>query len=447
MYALTGGTLVELRPRRVRRADLLIESDRIRAVGEPIPEGTRTIDCSGTLILPGMVCAHTHLYSSLARGMPPPSVAPKSFTEILERVWWRLDRALDAEAIEVSALVGAVDAIRCGTTTLFDHHASPSHIDGSLDLVGFALERVGVRGVLCYEVTDRGDPEQAQDGIAENDRFLRSLTSLTVTDPGGITVMPTGRNAVARRPRPLLRGMVGAHAGFTLGHATTVALADVAVRRDVGVHIHVAEDAVDAHHVVPVREVTIAEWLEAYRLLSPRSLLAHCVHVDPDGAARLAASGAHIAHNPRSNMNNAVGYSTPARFGEHLVLGTDGIGADMFAEALAGFLAARDHGATFDPLAALGRNQSLAAATFDDGLGRIEAGCPADLAVLAYQPPTPLDENNLFGHLLFGPGASAVRDVIVAGREVMRDRKLLTVDEAALAARAREVAARLWRAM
>src|SRR5258707_11047048 len=126
MLALTGGTLVELRPRRVRRADLLLDGDRVRAVGGAIPDGARAIDCAGALVLPGLVCAHTHLYSALARGMPPPSVAPATFSEILERVWWRLDRALDAEAIEVSALVGAVEAARAGATTLFDHHASPS---------------------------------------------------------------------------------------------------------------------------------------------------------------------------------------------------------------------------------------------------------------------------------------------------------------------------------
>src|SRR5579871_4163859 len=296
MIALTGGTLVEIGGRRVRRADLVLDGDVIHSVGEA-PAHVQRIDCAGALVLPGMVCAHTHLYSALARGMPPPQAAPRSFVEILERVWWKLDRALDAEAIQVSALVGAVEAARAGTSTLFDHHASPACIDGSLDLVGDALERVGLRGVLCYEVTDRGGADEAQAGLHENDRFLRGLTSLVYSDPSVRTI---GGAPLARRQRPLLRGMVGAHAGFTLGHATTVALADVAVRRDAGVHIHVAEDAVDAAHVVPAREASIVEWLDAYRLLGPRALLTHCVHVDEEGAARIVSSGAHVAHNPRS---------------------------------------------------------------------------------------------------------------------------------------------------
>jgi putative selenium metabolism protein SsnA len=428
MLALTGATLIELKPRRVRRADLLVDGALIAQIGGALPPGTPTLDAAGAVVMPGFVCAHTHLYSALARGMPPPSVAPASFVEILERVWWRLDRALDAEAIEVSALVGAAGAARAGATTLIDHHASPSLIDGSLDLVGGALSQVGLRGALCYEVSDRGGVDEAKAGVAENDRLLSLL-------------------ARAPEERPLLRGLVGAHAGFTLGHATTVALADVAIRHDAGVHIHVAEDAVDARHVVPAREASIVDWLDQYRLLGPRSLLAHCVHVDDAGAERIAAAGAFVAHNPRSNMNNAVGYARPGRFGDRLVLGTDGIGADMLAEAQAAFLAARDHGHLFDPLPALARAQSLAAALFDTGLGRLEPGCPADLVVLDYDPPTPLDESNLFGHLLFGMSSANVRDVIVAGREVLRDRRLRTVDEPALHARARAVAARLWERM
>ncbi|MSP61714.1 MAG: ssnA protein [Myxococcales bacterium] len=425
VLALVNATLVELRPRRVRRADLLLDGEAIRTVGEPIPKGTRVIDCAGAIVLPGLVCAHTHLYAALARGMPPASPAPATFREILEPVWWRLERALDDEAIEVSALCGAAEAARAGVTTLIDHHASPSLIAGSLDLVGGAVEKIGLRGVLSYAVSDRGTTNEAKAGIAENDRFLGCL----------------------RGERPLLRGLVGAHAGFTLGHATTVALADVAVRWDAGVHIQVAEDAGDARHVVPVRDASIVEWLDQYRLLGPRSLLAHCVHVDDAGAERIVASGAHVVHTPRSNMNRGVGYARPGRFGERVTLGTDGVGADLLGEAQAALLVARDHGHAFDPLAALARSQSFAAALFDAGLGRLEPGCPADVTVLDYDPPSPLDEHTLAGHLLCGLGARHVRDVIVAGREVLRDRRLCNIDEEALMARARTVAARLWARM
>jgi cytosine/adenosine deaminase-related metal-dependent hydrolase len=281
LRAFVGGTVVELGARRVRRADLLVENDRIFGVGVAPPEGVpvERVDCTGCLIVPGLVLGHTHLYSALAVGMPPPEVAPESFPQILERVWWKLDRALDAETIELSALVGAAAAARAGVTTVVDHHASPRAIDGSLDLVGGALERVGPRGVLCYEVSDRGGEAEVKAGLAENARFL---------------------TRIARGERPLLRGMVGAHAGFTLGHATTVALADLAIRHDVGVHIHVAEDACDATHLVPARTASIVEWLDGYRLLGPRALLAHCVHVDEEGAARASPPRARTWRTTRA---------------------------------------------------------------------------------------------------------------------------------------------------
>ncbi|MCU1279621.1 MAG: amidohydrolase, partial [bacterium] len=245
-----------------------------------------------SLTLPGFVCAHTHLYSSLARGMPAPPEAPRNFTEILERVWWRLDRALDAEAVELSALVGAVEAAKVGCTTLVDHHASPGRngvaVEGSLDLVAGAIAKVGLRGVVCYEVTDRNGADEARAGIRENERFLER---------------------VRHEPPRLIRAMVGAHAAFTLSDGTAEALADVARRHRAGVHIHVAEDAVDRDK----DGRSTVSWLQARGLLDERTLLAHCVHVDDADVARIRDTGATVVHNPRSNANNAVGYARPSR--------------------------------------------------------------------------------------------------------------------------------------
>ncbi|HEX9101976.1 MAG TPA: amidohydrolase family protein, partial [Polyangia bacterium] len=337
------------------------------------------------LTLPGFVCAHTHLYSSLARGMPQPAEAPRNFVEILERIWWRLDRALDAEAIELSALVGAIEAAHAGCTTLVDHHASPgrggSAVDGSLDLVAGAIAQVGLRGVVCYEVTDRNGPDEARAGVRENDRFL-------------------GR--VRREPPRLVRAMVGAHAAFTLSDDTAAAIADVANRHRAGVHIHVAEDAVDQRKD---GHSTVA-WLQSRGLVDDRSLLVHCVHVDEADVARIRDAGAWVVHNPRSNANNAVGYARPSRFGDQLLLGTDGIGADMRAEAQFAFFAARDHGDALDAVALLSRNREFAAAQFGvEDLG--------DTITLEYPAPTPLGDDNFGGHLLFGLGAARVRDVVV----------------------------------
>jgi putative selenium metabolism protein SsnA len=369
-----------------------------------------------TLTLPGFVCAHTHLYSSLARGMPAPPEAPRNFREILERVWWRLDRALDAEAVELSALVGAIEAARAGCTTLVDHHASPGRngagIEGSLDLVAGAIAKVGLRGIVCYEATDRNGAEEARAGIHENDRFLAR---------------------VRREPPRLIRAMVGAHAAFTLSDGTAEALADVARRHRAGVHIHVAEDAID-------REKdgrSTVSWLQARGLLDERTLLAHCVHVDDADVARIRDAGASVVHNARSNANNAVGYARPSRFGDRLLLGTDGIGADMRAEAQFAFFAARDHGDLVDVGAALARNQEFAAAHF----GVEELG---DSVTFDYRSPTPLRNDNFAGHLLFGLGAARVRDVVVDGHVAVHDGVCVNVDEARIYARAREVAVKLW---
>ncbi len=124
--------------------------------------------------MPGNICSHTHFYGAFARGLYIPGPAPKDFPEILRRLWWTLDMALDDDGVLSSALVCLVDAIRNGTTTLFDHHASPMHIDGSLDIIAGAVEAAGLRAVLCYEVTDRNGPEGAAAGIAENVRFIKA---------------------------------------------------------------------------------------------------------------------------------------------------------------------------------------------------------------------------------------------------------------------------------
>jgi cytosine/adenosine deaminase-related metal-dependent hydrolase len=354
--------------------------------------------------------------------MPPPEVAPRSFVEILERVWWRLDRALDAETVELSALVGAVEALRAGCTSLIDHHASPGRrgaaIDGSLDLVADALASVGVRGVLCYETSERNGRDEALAGLRENERFLQRV----------------------RRESPRwVRGLVGAHAAFTLSDATAAALADLARRFQSGVHIHVAEDGVDARHD---GRSTVA-WLAEHGLLGPHALLAHCVHVDDADTARIIAAGAHVVHNARSNANNAVGYARPSRFADRLLLGTDGIGADMRVEGQAAFFDARAHNDPLDVLAALERSRAFAASFFD-GSAHLAPGAAADLIVLDYRAPTPLDERNLGGHFLFGLAGARVIHAVVDGQIVLRDGELTRIDEASLYARARAAATRLW---
>ncbi len=252
---------------------------------------------------PGLVCAHHHLYSALARGMPAPPRQPTDFRSILEQIWWRLDTALDLEMLRWSAMLGALEALMCGTTAIVDHHESPSAIEGSLDVIAEACAAVGVHVSCAYGVTDRHGPDGARRGLAENERFLRA---------GG-------------------RGMVGIHAAFTCTDATLEAAAGLARDLGVGVHVHVAEGTADLTAGERLAGLAAEDWL-----------LVHCVHLDRDLPGT-------IAHNPRSNMNNAVGYARPAQRPNRIVLGTDGIGADMLEEVRLAYVRLREDDVTASP--------------------------------------------------------------------------------------------------
>ena len=426
---LHGGRVVtSLAPAWVVDGDVLIADGRIVAVGDAASDWSATlIDCGGCLVVPGNVCAHTHVYSALARGMPFRLEPPENFVEILQRVWWRLDRALDEGSVRASALVGGIEALLAGTTTLVDHHASPSAIDGSLDVIADAFESLGLRSVLCYEVTDRDGPERAAAGVEESRRFL------------------------AREPRPLVRGMVGAHASFTLSEETLAACVELARSADTGIHVHVAEDAADERDALARFGTRVVQRLADAGALDRRSLLAHCVHLDSSERELVRDEGAAVAHNPRSNMNNGVGRTPLADLGERVALGTDGIGSDMFEESRAGFFRFREDtlAAPLDwPLAHLARGAELAGELFGEpALGTIGPGAPADLAVLDYAAPAPLTGDNLSGHWVFGMSSRVVRDVVVGGEVVVRDRRLTKVDQEELAAKAEVDARRLWDAM
>ncbi len=376
-------------------------------IAEP-GEGTR-VDAAGGLLLPGNVCAHTHLYSALARGMPYALEPPTDFLQILQRVWWRLDRALDEESIRASALVGGMEALLSGTTTLIDHHASPNAIDGSLDVVADALESLGVRSVLCYETSDRDGPERALAGVEENRRFLGTK-------------------------RPLTRGLVGAHASFTLSDETLLACAEAGP-----LHIHAAEGVVDTGAVGRLAKLGV---------LGEDTLLAHGIHVSDAELAEFRASRATLAHNARSNMNNAVGRARVLELGPRVALGTDGIGSDMFEESRAAWFRLHEDDLLAPwgfPLATLAESARLAGRIFAEPLlGTLQTGAPADLVVLDYLPPAPLDGTNLAGHWVFGLSSRYVRDVMVAGEWVVRDRRLARADQAELVAEARQAAERLW---
>lgn len=259
---------------------------------------------------PGLVCGHHHLYSSLARGMPAPPKEPGSFLDVLNQVWWRLDAALDLEMIYWSAMLGATEALMSGTTCIIDHHESPNAIEGSLDAIQRACDTVGVRVIAAYGVTDRWQ----DDGSLVADASLPKKMTKAAT---------RGLTEIKRHADAGHRTMVGIHAAFTCSDDTLQASTDLAQDLGVGVHIHVSEGREDADAAARLRDLAGDNWL-----------LVHCVHLSDDLRGT-------IAHNPRSNMNNAVGYAQPARFKNRVILGTDGIGADMMEEARLAYVANR----------------------------------------------------------------------------------------------------------
>ena len=270
----------------MERTDVRISGGNIVGRGPALMphEGETVEDLGGRILMPGLVCAHTHLYSTLARGMPPPERPPRNFLEILQAVWWRLDRALDAETVYVGALAGALEAARCGVTTVVDHHASPNWIGGSLLLVKKGLAEVGLRGILCYETSDRDGTDRRERGLAENEAFVK-----------------------AHRNDAFFRGLAGGHASFTLSDESLRRLGDIAGRYNTGVHIHLAEDDADPRTTRERYGRSILERFEDCGILRRSSLFAHCIHLSPDEFEKLRASGAWLVHNPRSNMNNRVG--------------------------------------------------------------------------------------------------------------------------------------------
>lgn len=393
------------------------------------------IDARGQYVMPGNICTHTHFYGAFARGMAIPGPAPKDFPEILEKLWWPLDKALTSEDIRYSALVSLIDAVKHGTTTLIDHHASPNAIERSLDTISEAVEQAGVRAVLCYEVTDRDGEEKAQAGIAENLRFLERCDSNSPAD---------GR----------LAAIFGLHASLTLSDETLAACAERAPE-GTGFHIHVAEHEADEDDSQSKSGMRVVDRLAKHGILNESTIVAHAVHVNEREIELLAESGSWVSHQPRSNMNNAVGVAEVEemlRAGVNVCLGNDGFSNAMWEEWNAAYLIhkvwrrdpRRMSGGDIIQIA-VRNNSDLASRFFPSApVGVIEPGAHADLIFVDYHPTTPLSSDNLPWHILFGFNESMVTSTIVAGEMLMREGELLTLDEAEITARSRALAPAVW---
>jgi len=449
-----NGTVVTLGSdnRLLEQGAVLVRGNRIAEIGadsdlrQQYPEA-QYVDANNGLIMPGFLCTHTHFYGAFARGMAIPGAAPRNFPEILQQLWWRLDKLLTLEDTRASAEIFMADAIRHGTTCVVDHHASPHAVEGSLDVIADAVEQAGIRACLAYEVSDRDGEAIIEAGIAENERFIRSLR--------------------AERRQGAEAGMIaasyGLHASFTLSPATLERCAAGGADLGVGFHIHVAEDSSDEQDCLSRYGQRVAERLADTHILGPRSIAAHCVHVQSGEIGRLAETHTNSVHNPRSNMNNAVGRAPVeemVKAGVNVGLGNDGFSMNMMQEMKTAYLLHKL--ALSDPRVmqgdlvlnmAFAHNAKIMEAVFSPfssdfpRVGELSVGAAADIVLLDYLPPTPLSSGNFPWHLIFGMDGQHVHSTMVAGRWLMSNRQLLTVDEARIAARGRELSAALWQRM
>lgn len=383
---------------------------------EPLPENIHTIlDCKGKYVTKSFAIGHHHIYSALARGMPAPPKSPNNFHEILQYIWWRLDKCLDKEMIELSAMVTAIAAAKAGASFIIDHHASPNAIGGSLETIANAIEKIGLNHLLCYEITDRDGKEKADLGLQETADYLSKR-----------------------------QGLVGLHASFTLGNETLEQAAKLMHTYNTGAHVHLAEDLYDQQHCMQTYGTTVTERFESLGMLNHSStILVHGLHLSDHERRLIAGSSAWIAQNPESNLNNKVGFFNSNLLGNKLMLGTDGMHSDMLQSAKAAFFNGAQHDTIgYDTLYQRFRNvhRYLAENKFD-------GDCDNNLVVLDYDSPTAFNTHNFVGHFLFGLRSNHVLHLISNGKAVMIDRKIMLADEDLLLEEARKLSLRLWEKM
>lgn len=412
---LRDAAKIDARTCRITRGDFQVERGAGGEVSEvqSIPDGAEVLECGGRFVTRAFAVAHHHLYSALARGMPPPSPPPQTFRQILERVWWKLDRALDAEMICACAQVSAIDLLKAGATFVIDHHSSPKAAPGSLDGIAQALQQAGIGHLLCLELSDRDGPAALAAGLRESERFARQNQAL-----------------------------IGLHASFTVSDTLLTAAVDLARDLKTGVHIHVAEAQSDQDETLAHHGVRVVQRLEAAGALDLKAtLLAHGLHLDARERAAVAASRAWVVQNPESNRHNAVGTFDAAGLGPKILLGTDGMHSDMLASLRAAYFDGQTTGG-LAPMAAWQRLQAV-----DDYLAQLGRSRDNDLVVLDYDAPTPVTAENFAAHAVYGLGQQHVLHVVAQGHVVVRNREVQMLDEGQVRAEARRQAQRLWAAM
>lgn len=391
------------------------------------------IDAQGKLIMPGFINAHSHIYSALARGMNiPNSPVSKNFMDILENLWWRMDKKLDMDEVRASAYATYVDSIKKGVTTLFDHHASMTAVEGSLFAIEEVAKELGIRTSLCYEVTDRDGEAVAKATVKENIDFIRHAQ---------------------KQNSDMVKGMLGLHASFTVNDKLMEACVNEMGDMNAGYHVHVAEGLADVQHCLAHYGKRVVERLYNFGILGEKSIAVHCIHINPAEMDMLKDTNTMVVHNPQSNMGNAVGCSAVIemiRRGLLVGMGTDAYTNDMLESMKVTNILHKHH--LCDPSVAWGEppqmlfenNRKIAARFFKTPVGIIEKGAAADIIMLKYTSPTPILASNLGGHFQFGPNGNSVDSTMINGKMIYQDGKMLNIDEAKVFADVRKQAEKLW---
>ena len=431
---ITNGQLVTLdeNNRFVVNGSVYIENGRIVEVGESSAirrKAERSIDARGCIVMPGLINTHHHLYSTFARGFTPPGTPARNFEQILSKLWWKLDRALDSEDVYYSALLALLEGVRAGCTTVIDHHASPSCVDGSLDQIERAFREVGLSGCLSYEVSDRN---RAGEGIEENERWIRKCHAADDAQ---------------------MSALFGMHALMTLGTKTLQRCADIGHALASGFHVHAAEDRVDADVTMERYGRSIMDRYQDFEILGEKTLFVHGSYFESREMELLKSTASMLVANPESNMNNGLRVAPVLDFLNHGVtvgLGTDGMSSHLVSQARAMYLhqraLSRDSNIAFAEACQvlLHNNRVIANRLFKEPRGVLAPGQLADIMIPEYVPFTPFNADTFYGHLLFGLGFAPVRTTIARGRVVLDEGRFPDLDEEAIRAHCVERAARIW---
>lgn len=440
MMIIGNGVLITQRDDQplIENGAVVIEGELILDYGTTADMKTKYanaefMDAEGRLIMPGLINAHTHIYSSMARGMSIPN-APvnKNFLDILENLWWRLDKAINMEDVKYSAYDTYLDSIKCGVTTVFDHHASMNAVEGSLFTIADVAKEIGVRTSLCYEVTDRDGEAVSKATVRENGEFIRYAQ---------------------KQNSDMLKGMLGIHASFTVSDQTLEACVKEMGDSNAGYHVHVAEGIADVYECQKDYGKRVVQRLYDFDILGDKTIAVHCIHINPAEMDLLKDTNTAVVHNPESNMGNAVGCSPVIemiRRGILVGMGTDAYTHDMFESMKITNLLHKHH--LCDPSVAWGEppqmlfknNREIASRYFSKPLGIIEKGAYADIILVNYEAPTPILPTNINSHFIFGVLGGSVDTTIINGKTIMKNRQFVNLDEKAIFAKSRDCAKNLW---